>query len=72
MQLISRNESEMDNMTQVAVSGIEEPHWVPLDTVIGLILAFSSTLFIGVSIIFKKLALRDIEVSVFSYSYSSK
>lgn len=36
--------------------------WVPLDTFIGLVLAFSSCFFIGISVIYKKLALRDIEV----------
>ena len=44
----------------------EEPQigfqWVPLDTFIGLILAFSSCFFIGVSVIYKKLALKDLEV----------
>lgn len=38
--------------------------WVPLDTFIGLVLAFSSCFFIGTSVIFKKLALKDIEVSL--------
>ena len=57
------NETEMENnSTQGGTDSLEEPQWVPLDTVIGLILAFSSCLFIGVSVIFKKLALRDIEV----------
>ncbi|KAK3876612.1 hypothetical protein Pcinc_018622 [Petrolisthes cinctipes] len=39
----------------------EGPQWVPRDTIIGLVLAFSSCFFIGISVIFKKLALRDIE-----------
>ncbi|KAK7082571.1 Magnesium transporter NIPA3 [Halocaridina rubra] len=38
-----------------------ESQWVPLDTFIGLILAFSSCFFIGISVIYKKLALKDIE-----------
>ena len=40
---------------------------VPLDTGIGLLLAFSSCFFIGISVIFKKLALKDIQVSNFNY-----
>lgn len=56
------NASEMENSTQTTTNVIEDPQWVPLDTFIGLILAFSSCLFIGISVIFKKLALRDIEV----------
>ncbi|MPC29769.1 Magnesium transporter NIPA2 [Portunus trituberculatus] len=55
------NETGMENSTQGVTDIPEPPQWVPLDTVIGLILAFSSCLFIGVSVIFKKLALRDIE-----------
>ncbi|XP_045604191.1 uncharacterized protein [Procambarus clarkii] len=43
------------------VAGEDSPQWVPLDTFIGLVLAFSSCLFIGISVIVKKLALRDIE-----------
>ncbi|XP_063885308.1 uncharacterized protein LOC135113716 [Scylla paramamosain] len=54
------NETGMENSTQGDTDALE-PQWVPIDTVIGLILAFSSCLFIGVSVIFKKLALRDIE-----------
>lgn len=57
------NETGMENSTQRGTVVLDEPQWVPRDTVIGLILAFSSCLFIGVSVIFKKLALRDIEVS---------
>lgn len=56
-------EAGMDNETEIQDTGTDEPQLVPLDTFIGLILAFSSCLFIGISVIFKKLALRDIEVS---------
>lgn len=55
------NETGMENSTQGGPAVLDEPQWVPRDTVIGLVLAFSSCLFIGVSVIFKKLALRDIE-----------
>lgn len=60
--LENATESEMENATLIPEeAGITEPQLVPLDTFIGLILAFSSCLFIGISVIFKKLALRDIE-----------
>ncbi|XP_069951572.1 uncharacterized protein [Cherax quadricarinatus] len=49
------------NMTLEESESEGSPKWVPLDTFIGLILAFSSCLFIGVSVIVKKLALKDIE-----------
>ncbi|XP_071527496.1 uncharacterized protein [Panulirus ornatus] len=55
--------SEMQNISEARNITEEDlgPQMVPLDTFIGLILAFSSCLFIGVSVIFKKLALRDLE-----------
>lgn len=61
--LENATEDGMENRTFIPQDTIAEPQLVPLDTFIGLILAFSSCLFIGISVIFKKLALRDIEVS---------
>ncbi|XP_063613770.1 uncharacterized protein LOC134786999 [Penaeus indicus] len=56
---LETNLTEETNGTVIEESSLE---WVPLDTFIGLILAFSSCFFIGISVIYKKLALRDIEV----------
>ncbi|XP_076048154.1 uncharacterized protein LOC143029300 [Oratosquilla oratoria] len=44
-------------------SRMDEQGWVPVDTFIGIVLAFSSCFLIGTSVIYKKLALQDIEAS---------
>ncbi|XP_042214785.1 magnesium transporter NIPA2-like [Homarus americanus] len=53
--------SELMGVNMTREEEYDGPNWVPLDTFIGLVLAFSSCLFIGISVILKKLALRDIE-----------
>lgn len=61
---LETNLTEETNGTLLEESSLE---WVPLDTFIGLVLAFSSCFFIGISVIYKKLALRDIEVGTFFF-----
>ncbi|XP_068207818.1 uncharacterized protein [Palaemon carinicauda] len=50
-----------DTASTDAVPGETTSQMVPLDTFIGLTLAFLSCFFIGISVIYKKLALKDIE-----------
>ncbi|XP_064078079.1 uncharacterized protein LOC135195644 isoform X3 [Macrobrachium nipponense] len=53
----------IDNNNDTSAAAPEDPisQKVPLDTFIGLTLAFLSCFFIGISVIYKKLALKDIE-----------
>ena len=51
-----------ENVTSVPENHHQSLQLVPLDTLIGLVLAFSSCFFIGISVIYKKLALKDLEV----------
>lgn len=57
------------NATNTTITSLPDVNeWASSDTIIGIVLAFLSCFFIGVSVIIKKRSLQDMEVKTAEYA----